>query len=127
MPYYNQYPQPGQPQYYQPSAQQMLTMPMYQPATSEGIIWVQGEVGARAYPVPPGKMMILMDSEDSVFYIKAVDQYGMPQPLRKFHFTEVHTEQKNLSETSQQMSPDKYITKEEFEQRLKERLDELIK
>jgi hypothetical protein len=112
--YYQQAPQPA-----------ALQAPM------DGIIWVQGEVGARAYPVQPGKMAILMDSEDSKFYIKAVDIYGMPAPLRKFRFTE-ETDPQKLPEHSQAMpvqqpvDTSNYITKEELEKRLNERIDERI-
>lgn len=125
-PYYgNSYTQPNMiGQYYPQPAQPM--MPAAQPQTqgqSDGIIWVQGEVGARAYPVQPGKIAVLMDSEDSYFYIKTVDIYGMPQPLRKFRFTEVTDEQKSLPANSQQMDTSNFITREELERRL----DELTK
>ena len=38
-----------------------------------GLNWVQGEAGAKAYPVAPNTSILLMDSEESVFYIKATD------------------------------------------------------
>jgi hypothetical protein len=107
------------------------TIPVQQASASpqsNDIIWVQGEVGARAYPVPAGRMAVLMDSEDSCFYIKAVDAYGMPQPLRKFRFQEETSNQKALPQASQAAMPTQdYITREEFEKRLSERLDELTK
>lgn len=53
-----------------------------------GIIWVQGEAGARAYLVPAGKSAMLMDSENSVFYIKTTDASGMPNALRIFDYKE---------------------------------------
>lgn len=46
------------------------------------IIWVQGEEGAKAYMVAAGNSVLLMDSENSTFYIKSTDASGMPQPLR---------------------------------------------
>lgn len=51
-------------------------------------IWVQGEAAARAYMVSAGSTVILMDSEDPVFYLKSTDAAGMPQPLRIFDYTE---------------------------------------
>ena len=65
-----------------------------------GIIWVQGESGAKAYPVAPGNSVWMMDSESDNFYIKSVDISGVPMPLRIFSYsevvqtqpTEVHTE-----------------------------------
>lgn len=55
---------------------------------SSGIIWVQGEVGARAYPVGAGNSVLLMDSDDKYFYIKSADMSGMPK-LHKYYYSEV--------------------------------------
>ena len=55
---------------------------------SSGIQWVQGEAGARAYPVAAGNSLLLLDSEAPVFYIKSTDASGMPMPLRTFDFKE---------------------------------------
>lgn len=112
-----------QGQYYQQAAPQpQPQIPM------EGAKWVQGEIGARAYPVQPGRMAILMDSEDSIFYMKSVDIYGVPMPLRKFRFTEIVEEQKSLPQgNSTQMDVSNFITKDEFDQKLKEKLEELMK
>jgi hypothetical protein len=44
--------------------------------------------GAKAYPVTAGNSVLLMDSEESVFYIKTTDQSGMPQPLRVYDYKE---------------------------------------
>lgn len=52
-------------------------------------IWVQGEAAAKSYPVAPGNTVLLMDSEQSRFFMKTTDQSGMPLPLRIFEFTEV--------------------------------------
>jgi hypothetical protein len=59
-----------------------------QPQTQSSILWVQGEAGAKAYPVGAGNSVLLMDTEDSVMYIKTVDVSGMPQPLRVFDYVE---------------------------------------
>ena len=69
---------------YQPPPFQMNNTPQQ----SSGIMWVQGEAGARAYPVAAGNSVLLLDSEASVFYIKTTDASGMPTPLRIFDFTE---------------------------------------
>ena len=81
-----------------------------QPDTS--IIWVQGESGAKAYPVQNGKSVVLFDSESEHFFIKTADQSGMPQPLRIFSYSETsENEMKNPGiDTSQ------FITREEFEE-----------
>lgn len=79
--------------YYQNQAPPMQLVQAQMPSTQNniidnGIIWVQGEAGARAYLVPAGKSAMLMDSENSVFYIKTTDTSGMPNALRIFDYTE---------------------------------------
>jgi len=122
MPAYNNYFPVGYQQGLYPAqySQPILTQP--QPTTptitqpqSAGIIWVQGEAGAKAYPVAAGTSMLLMDSEAEQFYIKSTDISGMPMPLRVFSYkemvapTEVPAKETDMS---------KYITREELETRL---------
>lgn len=57
--------------------------------SNNGILWVHGEAGAKAYPVAPGNSVLLMDSESDCFYIKSTDATGIPSPLRKFSYSEV--------------------------------------
>jgi len=45
------------------------------------IIWVQGEAGAKAYPLAPNNKILLMDSEAPVLYVKSVNASGIPEPL----------------------------------------------
>lgn len=88
MPYQYVPAQPGQFMY-QPQADQMR-MAQYQQAQqpSPGIIWVQGEGGAKSYLIAPGASALLMDSEAQSFYIKSADPSGMPMPLRIFDYQE---------------------------------------
>lgn len=53
--------------------------PMQQPQPNNGMIWVQGEAGAKSYLVAPGNTVVLWDSEDQVIYIKSSDAAGMPE------------------------------------------------
>lgn len=78
------------------------------------IIWVQGEEGAKAYMVAAGNSVLLMDSEDSVFYIKATDTSGMPQPLRIFDYTE-RTAAKASPQKPVQQPAEEYVTRQEFD------------
>lgn len=55
---------------------------------NNGVNWVQGEAGARAWLMGANSTVLLMDSERPAFYIKQTDQYGMPMPLRTFSYTE---------------------------------------
>lgn len=64
-------------------------MPMQQPRQdSNGLIWVQGEAGAKSWFVNPGATVLLMDSEDQRFYLKSADINGVPA-MRTFEYTEV--------------------------------------
>lgn len=85
---------------------------------SNGINWVQGESGAKSYPIAPNQSILLMDSESNTFYLKSSDQSGMPMPLRIFDYTERVAQPKN-EPVNAQPAPD-YITRQEFEKRLKE-------
>lgn len=83
-----------------------------------GIIWVQGESGAKAFPVQNGKSVVLFDSESEHFFIKTTDMSGMPQPLRIFSYKEANeVDIKSTVDTSN------FITREEFE----EAIDKLTK
>ena len=120
--------QPGfAPVYYpmgQPSAMPdqlaQLRQSYQQPQQPAPIIWVQGEEGAKAYMVAAGNSVLLMDSENSVFYIKSTDASGMPQPLRVFDYTERSEQAPQKPETVD----DKFVTREEFDA-LRARFDAL--
>lgn len=86
---------------------------------SNGINWVQGEAGAKSYAIAPGQSILLMDSENNVFYIKSSDYpSGMPKPLRIFDYTERIVTTNPVETTSKQTAD--YVTREEFEKRLAE-------
>jgi hypothetical protein len=116
MAYGSYYPQTYLPQYYgtqqmAQNASQMAQAAQQTPAT--GIIWVQGEAAAKAYPVAAGQSVQLMDSEESVFYIKSTDTSGMPQPLRVFDYTERNNAHNSRLTESKQS--DDYVSRKEFE------------
>lgn len=75
------FPATYQPMYYQPQYQ--TVQPSYvqqnqQPQQSNGIIWVQGEAGAKSCLVAPNTTVQLWDSEAQVIYLKSADASGMP-------------------------------------------------
>lgn len=79
---YNNYQSPYQPMYYgqpypQPQYQSLPQTPA--PQQSGGIVWVQGEAGAKSYLVAPNCTVQLWDSEKQTIYIKSADASGMPQ------------------------------------------------
>ncbi len=107
--------------------QQQLTQPVVQqvtqPVNDTGILWVQGEAGAKSWAVAPGKSVMLMDSESNTFYIKSSDQSGMPMPLRIFDYTErtqQSTQPVNTIQHEPQIDTSQFITREELDKRLSE-------
>lgn len=70
---------------YQPMYPQQNLQP--QQPQQNGVNWVQGLAGAKAFMVAPGQTAFLMDSEGQTFYMKSADQSGMPT-LRVFDFQE---------------------------------------
>ena len=64
----------------------------YQPQQNNGINWVQGIEGAKAFQMLPNSNAILLDSEnDGKLYIKVCDNVGMCS-LRKFQYAEITDE-----------------------------------
>ena len=45
---------------------------------NSGLIWVQGEAGAKSYMVAPNNTVALWDSESQTVYLKSADASGMP-------------------------------------------------
>lgn len=116
MAYNTYFPQSYYPNYYnnqQMPPQQPQMASNAQQTSGSGIIWVQGENAAKAYPVASGQSVLLMDSEDSVMYIKSTDQSGMPQPLRIFEYKE-RTGHQNASGMASKPS-EEYVSRKEFE------------
>jgi len=76
MAYNNGFPATYQPMYYPQQFQPQITQ---QPAQqNNGIIWVQGEAGAKSYLVAPNTTVQLWDSESQCIYLKSADASGMP-------------------------------------------------
>ena len=97
----------------------MPQQPMQQ--QSSQIIWVSGEAGAKSYLVAPGNTVMLLDAENSVFYLKSADTSGMPLPLRIFDYKERTTTAQQAfggSATAESVNLDNFVTREEFERRM---------
>ena len=82
-----------------------------------GITWVQGETGAKAYPVAPNTTVQLWDSEAQVIYLKSADASGMPS-MKVLDYTIRDTQAKKAVDLSG------YVTREELETRLAELKEE---
>jgi len=110
MAYYNPY----QNQYMsQLQMAQPVQMPQQQP--NNGLIWVQGESGAKSYLVAPNTTVLLMDSESQRFYLKSSDASGMPLPLRIFEYAEKAQNAPQAASSSQSIDLSSFATKAELE------------
>ena len=95
----------------------MPSQPMQQ--QSNQIIWVSGEAGAKSYLVAPGNTVMLLDAENSVFYLKSADASGMPLPLRIFDYKERTTAAQQAfggSVTAESVNLDNFVTRKEFDE-----------
>lgn len=76
----NQYGQQVSNQYYQNSPYNGIQNGQPSTPPSTGVIWVQGEAGAKAYQVTtPNLVVPLFDTENQTIYLKYLDQQGRPQ------------------------------------------------
>lgn len=101
-PYNGYYPMGYQYQgYSQPQQAQQQT---------SGIIWVQGEAGAKSYLVAPNTTVQLWDSEAQVIYLKSADASGMPS-MKIIDYTIRDNNHNNIPQTNQ----NSYVTKDEFD------------
>ena len=99
------------------TSQPMTSQPMQQ--QSSQIIWVSGEAGAKSYLVAPGNTVMLLDAENSVFYLKSADASGMPLPLRIFDYKERTTTAQQAfggSVATETVNLDNFVTREEFDE-----------
>lgn len=110
-----QYPQ--QLQQYQQQYQQQNN--------NGGIIWVQGEAGAKSFMVAPNTTVQLWDSEDQVIYLKSADASGMPT-IKVLDYT--------IREQSTSNQPvdnkHEYVTKadlEEFSNKIMQQIEGFLK
>lgn len=141
-PNYNQTPVTwNQPQYYQQQqnqysqAQQMSQMPQMpqqQQSSNPGFVWVQGEAGAKAYPVAAGNSVLLMDSENPVLYMKSTDSQGKPLPIEVYDLVKREpVSYQQIPQTQfQQKMPDldlsEYVKKSDLEAKVSELIDKAL-
>ena len=116
MAYNGYFPTGYQPMYYPQAPVQPVQMQNQQANNSgSGLTWVQGEAGAKSYLVAPNTTVLLMDSENDVFYLKSTDGSGMPLPLRIFEYRERQKSAENEPKIMQRDNYPEYVTKSEYE------------
>lgn len=99
--------------------QPMPSQPMQVQQPNNGLIWVQGESGAKSYLVAPNATVMLMDSEGERFYLKSADASGMPLPLRIFDYKERQNASVSDFKAPTNDFPDlddKFVTRKEFDE-----------
>lgn len=82
---------------------------------SQGFNWVSGESGAKSWLVGRGETVLLMDSENPVFYLKSSDNAGMPLPLRIFDYTERTQNAPQATQSALTTSNEDFITRKEYD------------
>lgn len=117
---------PYYPNFYQ-NYPQMNTNPTQQTQQPQqsGIIWVQGEAGAKSYMVAPNTTVQLWDSESQTIYLKSADVSGMPS-MRILDYTI----RDNNSPQSHNSIASNYATQDDLkilERKLNDRLDEIMR
>ena len=122
MAYYNN-PFPVNYQQYYPQAYQAATMANQQnnqQQANSGIIWVQGEAGAKSYLVAPNTTVQLWDSENQVIYLKSADASGMPS-IKVIDYT---VRSPHSTQDEKKEAEGKFISKDELNG-LREELESL--
>lgn len=104
---------------------QFTTSPMPPTQQPNGIIWVQGEEGAKAYSVAPGNRVCLFDSENPVVYIKSVDVNGRPLEMEVYDLVKRDPSPVHNTDPSLDMSA--YVTRDELDSIIEARTKEIMK
>lgn len=118
--YYNPYiPQQSSYSYQAPGMmpiQPVQQAPVQAPMQSN-VIGVDGEIGAKAYPIPNGSTgpIALWDTSDNVIYLRHFNAAGMPLPLKKLRYVEEEPMQM-LPGQSGSVDTSQFVTKADFEQ-----------
>ena len=90
--------------------------PMYQPVqqNQNGIIWVQGEAGAKSYMIAPNSTVALWDSENQTIYLKSADASGMPSIKTLDYTIREAQKQANMAPVLTEDKLSAYATKDEI-------------
>lgn len=96
-PFYNAYANLQNNQQNFPQPQQQAQSPQPQPQQQipiqSNIEYVNGIEGAKAFILPPNAQKLLLDSDNTFFYIKTTDMQGKPS-VKRFRYIDVDAEQK---------------------------------
>ena len=87
---------------------------------TSSFVWVQGEAGAKAYPVAAGNRVALFDSENPVVYIKATDAYGKPAEMEVYDLVK-----RNIVEEPK-AEPVDFVKREEIESMVRSEVEKAL-
>lgn len=87
--------------------------PQPQSNNSVSVVTVQGEAGARIYPVAAGNTVLLIDFDSKKFWLKSTDNGGLPSRFAAFSFKE---------DVTQNDTAGNFISRNEFDE-LKQNID----
>lgn len=113
-PFYNAYATLQNNQQNFPQPQQQVQSPQPQPQQQipiqSNIEYVNGIEGAKAFILPPNAQKLLLDSDNTFFYIKTTDMQGKPS-VKRFRYIDVDAEQ---NPPKQEEPTTAYVTLEQF-------------
>lgn len=97
-------------------------VPMAQPQQTQQtgsimMIQITNDDEVATYPVAAGTTVLLMNFNSKKFWLKSTSMSGVPEPLRKFTFSE---------EVTAQTVPSNGVSREEFDS-LSKKIDKLLK
>lgn len=84
--------------------------------------WVYGDAGAEAFPVAPGKTVLLMHYNEPILYVKSVDMNGRPLPMEVYELVRRNNGYSQAPQIPQQpqMNMNEYVKKSELEGQVNE-------
>ena len=100
--------------------QQLQQTGFYPQQATPGMVWVDGEMEAKARPIPAGASQFAMwDINEPVIYIKSLNPMGIPNPLRKIHY-QVDEQQKSgesrlMSGEEEKNDTAQYVSRDELQ------------
>ena len=104
----------------QPQQQSQSVNVQSQSPMDSFFIWVQGEAGAKSYPVARGTTLPLFDTEGDFIYFKSVDNNGIPLPLVKKVLSdppvEAPVETRVAAVPTTALDTGNYVTKHEYDE-----------
>lgn len=115
--YSQQMPMAQYPQY--PQAQSYGRQ-QSQPNIESTFAWVYDYNGAKAFPVAPGKTVLLMDRKNPILYLKSTDMSGRPMDLEIYELCRIDESRFNTSYQGQgqQVDMSEYVKSSDLEKRV---------